>query len=109
MFKFKLMINELPVIENLKKRTKNLYKDDLNCIRCNNYIEIMEHLQECLMVRNEVVLFELEMKEWLENIIRSNKRFTSHDDLIDKLYKYTKFSCTLCEHNTRQIQKYINV
>jgi len=23
------MINKLPVIENLKKRTKNLYKDDL--------------------------------------------------------------------------------
>ena len=79
---------------------KNLYKDDLNCIRCNNYIEIMEHLWKCLMVRNEVVLFELEMKEWLENIIRSNKRFTSHDDLIDKLYTYTRFSCTLREHNT---------
>jgi len=94
------MINELPVIENLKRRTKNLYKDDLNCIRCNNYIETMEHLWECLMVRNEVVLFELEMKEWLEYIIRSNKKFTSHDDLIDKLYKYTRFSCTLREHNT---------
>ena len=55
MFKFKLMINELPVIENLKRHTKNLYKDDLNCIRCNNYIETMEHLWKCLMVRNEVV------------------------------------------------------
>ena len=94
------MINELPVIENLKRRTKNLYKDDLNCIRCNNYIETIEHLWECLMIRNEVVLFELEMKEWLENIIHNNKRFTSHDDLIDKLYKYTRFSCTLREHNT---------
>ena len=28
MFKFKLMINELPVIENLKRHTKNLYNDD---------------------------------------------------------------------------------
>src|SRR5436305_5963494 len=103
MFKFKLMINELPVIKNLKKRTKNLYKDDLNCIRCNNYIETMEYLWECLMVRNEVVFFELEIKEWLENTIRSNKKFTSHDDLIDKLYKYT---CTVHYVNIicRQIQ-----
>ena len=63
MFKFKLMINELPVIEKLKKRTKNLYRDDLNCICCNNYIKTIEHLWECLMVRNEIVQFELEMKE----------------------------------------------
>ena len=42
------------------------------------------------MVRNKVVLFELEMKEWLENIICNNKKFTSHDNLIDKLYKYTR-------------------
>ena len=61
------------------------------------------------MVRNDVVFFELEMKEWLENIIRSNKRFTSQDDLINKLYKYTRFSYTLRKYNTRQIQKYINV
>ena len=100
MFKFKLMINELPVIEKLKIRTKNLYRDDLNCIRCNNHIETIEHLWECLMVRNEIVRFEVEMKEWLENIIRSNKKFTSHDTLIDKLYKYTRFSCTLREQNT---------
>ena len=40
------------------------------------------------------------MKEQLKNIIRSNKKFTSYDNLIDKLYKYTRFSCTLREQNT---------
>ena len=72
----------------------------MNCIHCNNHIETIEHLWECLMVRNEIVRFEVEMKEWLENIIRSNKKFTSHDTLIDKLYKYTRSSCTLREQNT---------
>ena len=29
-------------------------------------------------------------------------KFTSHDNLIDKLYKYTRFSCTLRDNNTTE-------
>ena len=34
-FRFKLMINELPVLEKLKIRYKHLYDKELKCIRCN--------------------------------------------------------------------------
>ena len=34
-FRFKLMINELPVLEKLKVRYKHLYDKELKCIRCN--------------------------------------------------------------------------
>ena len=54
-------------------------------------------------------LIDVDKKLWLENIIRSNKKFTSHDDLIDKLYKYTRFYVHYVNIIRRQIQKYINV
>ena len=34
-FRFKLMINELPVLEKLKIKYKRLYDKELKCIRCN--------------------------------------------------------------------------
>ncbi len=34
-FRFKLMINELPVLEKLKIRYKHLYDKELKYIRCN--------------------------------------------------------------------------
>src|SRR5207253_731592 len=34
-----------------------------------------------------------------------NKKFTSYDNLIDKLYKYTRFLCMLHEHNTPENTK----
>ena len=34
-FKYKLLIGELPVIENLKRRLPKIYKENLLCVRCN--------------------------------------------------------------------------
>src|SRR3954469_22333932 len=46
-FKFKKMINELPVIEKLKVRNEKLYKKDMMCIRCRRKEETLTHLWEC--------------------------------------------------------------
>ena len=66
-FKFKLMINELPTLEKLKMRHSDLYKKDLDCIRCNKKKEILSHIWECSEVNNLIVMFELELKEWLND------------------------------------------
>ena len=62
-FKFKLMINELPTLEKLKMRYSDLYKKDLDCIRCNKKKEILSHIWEYSEVNNLIVMFELELKE----------------------------------------------
>ena len=38
------MINELPTLEKLKMRHPDLYKKDLDCIRCNKKKEILLHI-----------------------------------------------------------------
>ena len=37
-------MNELPTLENLKKRRSDLYDENLKCIRCNEEQEDLEHL-----------------------------------------------------------------
>ena len=89
-FKFKLMINELPTLEKLKMRHPDLYKKDLNCIRCNKKKEILSHIWECSEVNNLIVMFELELKEWLNDEVKKLNNISHHDSLLDKLYKYTR-------------------
>src|SRR2546429_1993312 len=69
-FKFKLMINELPIVEKLKIRHPHLYKKDLTCIRCNSKKETVSHIWKCSKVNNLIVNFKQELKEWLNNKIK---------------------------------------
>src|SRR2546421_6572659 len=91
------MINELPILEKLKMRHPDLYKKDLDCIRCNKKKEILSHIWECSEVNNLIVMFELELKEWLNDEVKKLNNISHHDSLLDKLYKYTHFKITLKE------------
>ena len=42
------------------------------------------------------------MKEWIHNRIHNMKIFKEVDDLLDDLYKYTRFAVTLRHLNTRE-------
>ena len=101
-FRFKLMINELPVIEKLKIRSKQLYDKDLKCIRCNRKSETLHHLWECDIERNKIIEFERIMKEWIHDRIHNMKIFKEVDNLLDNLYKYTRFTVTLKDINTKE-------
>ena len=85
-FKFKLMINELPILEKLKIRHPDLYNQDLNCIKCNTKKETLSHIWECSEVNNLIVIFELELKEWLNDTVKKLNNIYSHNSLLDKLY-----------------------
>ena len=95
------MINELPVLEKLKIRSKYLYNKELNCIRCNRKWKTLHHLWKCDKKTNNIVKFERIMKEWLHNRIHNMKIFKEVDNLLDELYKYTRFAVTLRHLNTR--------
>ena len=100
-FKFKIMVNELPVLEVLKRRYKDIYSKDLLCIRCNKQKESVEHIWECKAVHNEIIQFELDNLEWLRDTLHKyKKKFYNIDTIIDKLYKYTRFKKTLKDRNT---------
>jgi hypothetical protein len=46
-FATKLMMGELPVMENLKKRRPDIYLTGWNCVLCQQDPETYEHLWEC--------------------------------------------------------------
>ena len=101
-FRFKLMINELPVLEKLKIRYKYLYNKELECIRCNRKRETLHHLWECDKETNNIIKFERIIKKWLYNRIHNIKIFKEIDNLLDELYKYIRFTVTLRHLNTKE-------
>ena len=100
------MINELPTLEKLKIRHPDLYKKDLDCIRYNKKKEILSHIWECSEVNNLIVMFELELKKWLNDNVKKLNNIYYHDSLLDKLYKYTRFKVTLKDSNTENSTEY---
>ena len=96
------MINELPMLEKLKIRYKRLYNKELNCIRCNRKCETLHHLWECDKETNNIIKFERIIKEWLRDRIHNMNIFKEVDNLLDDLYKYTRFSVTLRHLNTKE-------
>lgn len=105
-FKFKKMLDELPTLEKLKIRNPKVYKKETLCVLCNKKIETLPHLWECLHRRNEIVYFEREIKEWLATTVKDSQNFRHHDQLLDELYKYTRFEITLKDMNTLANTKY---
>ena len=57
---------------------------------------------ECDKETNNIVEFERIMKEWIHNRIHNMKIFKEVDNLLDDLYKYTRFAVTLRHLNTRE-------
>jgi hypothetical protein len=101
-FKYKKIINELPVIEILKRRVPKIYKEEMNCPRCNRKGETLQHLWECVDARNDIIHIEKIAKEKLHELIVTNDNLINKDVLEDEIYKFTRTKCTLRESNTEE-------
>ena len=104
--KFKKMIEEMPTIEKLKIRKPKLYNQDMNCTRCNRKKETMMHIWECSTVTNNLVLFEQDIRGWLNDRIKNDENFKNPDELIEELYKYTVTEIQLKDYHTEENTKY---
>jgi hypothetical protein len=78
----------------------------MNCTRCNRKKEIMMHIWECSTVTNNLVLFEQDIRGWLNDRIKNNKNFKNPDELIKELYKYTVTEIQLKDYHTEKNTKY---
>ena len=61
-FNIKKLMDELPTLENLKKRRPDLYAENLKCIRCNEEQEDLEYLWKCKTVSNDMLFIGLKSK-----------------------------------------------
>src|SRR5690242_2540950 len=90
-FKLKKMLGELPTIKKLKERLPNLYRKELLCIRCNKKEEDIKHIWECKETHNKIIELERINKEKIAELIYNSENLKQKDELIDKIYKYTRF------------------
>ena len=96
-FAVKKIMNELPTLENLKIRRPDLYKENLNCVRCNEQKEDLNHLWNCRAVTNDILFIGLKSNRFLNKILVGEK---NKDEIIDALFKYTKLERELKLFNT---------
>ena len=68
-FAVKKIMNELPTLENLKIRRTDLYKENLNCVRCNEQKEDLNHLWNCRAVTNDILFIGLKSNRFLNKIL----------------------------------------
>ena len=101
-FKIKKLWDELPTVENLKKRNPLIYRKTFLCPRCDKKEENLRHLWECVKADNDTVKLQLFAKRKLENMIRKNEKlFRNKDNLIEKLYKFTVIEKNLKMRNNK--------
>src|SRR3989440_13058616 len=96
-------MNELPTLENLKKRRSDLYAENLKCIRCNEEWEDLEHLWKCKIVSNDMLFIGLKSKRFLNKILSDEKK---KDEIIEALHKYTRLEKEMNIFNTEENTKY---
>src|SRR5579859_790334 len=100
------MLDELPILEKLKIRKKEIYHQNLKCVHCNLKEENMSHLWSCIMARNDLAEIEREVKETLWNFIGDSHNIKEKDACFEKIYKYTRSEATLKDHNMEESVKY---
>jgi hypothetical protein len=105
-FKIKILFNELPVIEKLKVRNPKTYLSIFKCPRCKSHDETLEHLWNCSKADNDVVFLQLNAREFIKNLIHQAECFSNVDDLLQKLFKYTKTTKNLKKHTTERARFY---
>jgi ribonuclease HI/transcription elongation factor Elf1 len=107
-FHIKKLFNELPTMENLKKRNPKIYLKSFNCPRCDKDKETLSHLWNCKKANNDIILLCLKMKNKLFKLIRKGDRFKNLDDLFDELYPFFKTSKHLKRHTKQNSDYYKN-
>ena len=89
-FRIKKLFNELPTLDNLKKRNPHFYKPEHKCPRCHQKEETLIHLQECSKATNDMVILRLKARKKLFKLIKQSERFKNLDDLFDDLFPFFK-------------------
>jgi hypothetical protein len=102
-FKIKKLMEELPVLENLKKRKPDVYKANLKCIRCNTNNEDVKHLWECKKANNDIQIIGNKSRHFLNKKLGCNR---NKDKIMNALYKYTVTSKHLELYNNESNTKY---
>src|SRR5579859_2059393 len=100
------MLDELPILEKLKIRKKEIYHQNLKCVCCNLKEENMPHVWSCIMARNDLAEIEREVKETLWNFIGDSNNIKEKDACFEKIYKYTRSEATLKDHNMEESVNY---
>ena len=104
-FRIKKLFNELPVMENLKKRKPTVYKPNTKCPRCHNKEETISHLWECSKANNDIVILSIKARKRLFKLITQSKQFKDIDMLFNELFPFFKTEQQLKRH-TKQNSDY---
>ncbi len=107
-FRIKKAFNELPVMENLKKRNPKIYRSDFNCPRCHKDKETLVHLWECSKATNDIIQLRLKARKKLFKLISQSKKFKNTDELFDELFPFFKSSKDLKRHTEANSKFYQN-
>src|SRR6201992_3286334 len=97
-FRIKKLFNDLPTMDNLKKRNPKTYKTEHKCPRCHYEEETLSHLWECSKATNDMVILRLKAKKKLFKLIRQSEKFKNLDDLFDDLFPFFKTQNQLRRH-----------
>jgi len=89
-FKIKKMFNELPTMENLKKRKPNVYKEHYLCPRCEQKEETLEHLWSCPRADNDILELQMLAREKLTKLLRKSKKIKNIDDTMEEIFPFLK-------------------
>ena len=95
-FKIKLLHNELPVLEILKKRRSDLYGQFTNCPRCNLAPEDYNHLWYCENSKNAVKEINKKIIEFIQSLLNNNHNNNHNNDNNDKV-NYIDTQTIMCE------------
>jgi len=88
-FKIKKMFNELPTMENLKKRFPKLYLKLSMYPRCRDKSEDIIHLWECRKADNDILFVQNRAKERLQKLLYYNsEKFKDIDGLMTLLFPF---------------------
>jgi hypothetical protein len=106
-FKIKKLFNELPTMENLKKRFPKVYLKNFKCPRCEEHNEDISHLWNCRIADNDVVFIQRRSSERLRKLLNYNSnKFHNIDDLIESLFPFSKTVKNLKSHNKASADYY---
>ena len=78
-FKIKLLHNELPVLEILKKRRFDLYGNFTNCPRCNLAPEDYDHLWYCKNSKDAVKTINKKIIEFIKSLLDNNHNHNNNN------------------------------
>jgi ribonuclease HI len=98
-FRVKKLFNELPTLDNLKKRQPHIYKAEYLCARCRAKEETITHLWECSKATNDIITLRIRARRRLFKLIdQQSEKFNRKEALFDDLFPFFKTKKELAWH-----------